>query len=52
MNIISKFIVYWSKLTGVIYPSNFQNCILRKSLLKSDVIKLYYVQMEFFKDQS
>ena len=52
MNVISKSKVYWSKLTEVIYRSSFQNCISRKSLLKNDVIKLYFVQMNLFKDQN
>ena len=52
MNVISKFKVYWSKLTEVICRSSFQNCISRKSLLKNDAIKLCYVQMNFFKGQS
>ena len=51
MNVTSKFKVYWSKLTDVIYRSRFQNCISRKSLLKNYVIELYCVQMNFFKDQ-
>ena len=52
MIVISKFKVYRSKLTEVIYRSSFQNCISRKSLLKDNVIKLYCVQMNFFTDQS
>ena len=52
MNVISKLKVYWSKLTELIYRNGFQNCISRKSLLKNDVIKLYCVQINFFKGQS
>ena len=52
MDAIAKFKVYWSKLKEVIYRSSFQNCTSGKWLLKNDVIKLYHVQMNFFKDQS
>ena len=68
MIVISKFKVYRSKLTEVIYRSSFQNCISRNSLLKKrsksktfisvrnlirfELLPLFIQNSEFFQDQN
>ena len=48
----SQNLVYWSKLTKVIFSQQLPKLNFEKIDVISDVIKLYFAQMNFFKGQS